>query len=334
MSVVAGGSSARPKVKALVRHSCNSATPIDSIDPNGTSNNIFCSASFVNIDSHIILPDGRRLAYAEFGKADGFPVLYFHGSPASRLEPLLIGDDVWSRMGLRVIAPDRPGVGRSDFLPKRGFSDWPRDVISLADALGLEKFSVLGNSGGGIYAAVCAARIPERLRAVVIVSGGWQLNSPEAKSLPFLNRFVWILAGRTPPLLRLLLKAMGSMSQGKLEEELAKLKKRVPPADHAAFGEPGRIDALNEMMREALRQGTVGVAWDMRLYVRELDFRLDEIRMPLKLFHGEQDMNVPISLVRKLVAQMPNAKLITYENEAHLSTLCNHVDEFVQELIC
>ena len=123
-------------------------------------------------DNQITLPDGRRLAYAEFGKPDGYPVLYFHGSPASRLEPMLIGDEAFNRFGLRVIAPDRPGMGQSDFQPKRGFSDWPADVTALADVLGLDRFSILGNSGGGGYAAVCTAKIPERLRAVVIVSGG------------------------------------------------------------------------------------------------------------------------------------------------------------------
>ena len=96
----------------------------------------------------ITLPDGRRLAYAEFGTPDGRPVLYFHGAPSSRLEPLLVGDDAWRAHGLRVIAPDRPGVGLSDFLPKRGFSQWPNDVVALADALGLERFGVIGMSGG------------------------------------------------------------------------------------------------------------------------------------------------------------------------------------------
>ena len=288
----------------------------------------------MNTESHIILPDGRTLAYAEFGQPDGYPVMYFHGAPSSRLEPLLIGDDALGRVGLRVIAPDRPGIGRSDFQPNRGFSDWPKDVISLADALGLGRFAVLGNSGGGGYAAVCAARIPERLSAVVIVSGGWRMDSPEAKnSLPFINRLVWILAARAPALLRLLLKAMGGSSQVEREKELAQLKKRVPPADYAAFEQPGRVEALSEIIRESMRQGTKGAALDMCLYVREFGFRLDEIQMPLKLFHGEQDMNVPIALVRRVVNELPNAQLVTYETEAHLSTLCNHLDEFAQALI-
>jgi pimeloyl-ACP methyl ester carboxylesterase len=248
-------------------------------------------------ESHIILPDGRRLAYAEFGRPDGRPVFYFHGAPSSRLEPLLVGDEVWGRLGLRIIAPDRPGVGGSDFLPKRGFSDWPNDVIALADALGLERFAVLGNSGGGPYAAVCAARIPERLSAAVIVSGGWQMNLPEAKdNMPFVNRLFLILAERASPLLRLILRAMGRTSMGEREKELATLKARVPPADYAAFAEPGRIEALHEMMRECMRGGTKGPAWDMRLYTREFDFKVNEIRMPVTLFHGERDVNARYAL--------------------------------------
>lgn len=288
----------------------------------------------MNKERHIILPDGRRLAYAEFGKPEGKPVLYFHGAPSSRLEPLLIGDEVWVRSGLRVIAPDRPGIGGSDFQPRRGFSDWPKDVVALADALGLKQFAVLGNSGGGPYAAVCAARIPERLSTAVIVSGGWQMNLPEAKdNMPFINRLFLILAGHASPLLRLMLKTMGSSSAGEPEKELAKLKPRVPPTDYAAFEKPGRVEALHEMMRECMRGGTKGAAWDMRLYMREFDFKLSEIRMPLKFFHGALDVNAPIALVRRVVSELPSAQLITYENESHLSTLCNHVDEFVEAIV-
>jgi pimeloyl-ACP methyl ester carboxylesterase len=288
----------------------------------------------VNTENQITLNDGRKLAYAEFGKPDGYPVMYFHGAPSSRLEPLLIGDEGFSRFGLRVISPDRPGMGRSDFQPNRGFSHWPKDVIALGDALGLGQFAVLGNSGGGPYVAVCAARIPERLSAAVIVSGGWRMDWPEAKNnMPFVNRLVLTLADKAPFMLRLLLKAMESFSTGEREKELAQLRKRVPPADYAAFEKPGRVEALSKMIHECMRQGTKGAAWDMGLYMRQFDFQLDEIQMPLKMFHGEQDVNAPIALVRRVVSELPSAKLVTYENEAHLSTLCNHMDEITHALV-
>jgi len=289
----------------------------------------------MDTDRHIILLDCRKLAYAEFGTPDGYPVLYFHGSPMSRLEPLLIGDDVFCRLGLRVIAPDRPGMGGSDFQPNRGFSDWPKDVSSLAEALGLGQFAVLGYSGGGAYVAACAGKIPDRLSAAVIVSGAWRMDCPEAKdNMAFMHRLFWILASRAPLLFRLLLKTIVSLSPKSREKELALLKKRIPSVDYALFEDmPDRIEVLGQAMRESMRQGTKGPAWDLRLYVREFDFQFDEILMPLKLFHGELDINVPIALAWKAAACLPGAQLVTYENEAHLSTLCNHMDEFADLLV-
>ncbi len=281
----------------------------------------------MNIESHIILPDGRILAYAEYGTPDGHPLMYFHGTPSSRLEPAVIGDETWNRLGLRVIAPDRPGMGRSDFQPNRGFSDWPKDVTALANALGLGQFAVLGNSGGG-YAAVCAAKIPERLRAVVIVSGSCgRMDSTEAlKSLPAPNRLFWILTRYAPFLMPSLLKAMSGSTADQM-------KKGLRPADQAVVGQPGKVEALMQMIHATAHQGTKGPLWDMRLYVSKFDFQLSEIQMPLKWFHGEQDANVPIALVRKVITELPSAQLITYENEAHLSTFVNHVDEIAQALV-
>ena len=284
-------------------------------------------------ESGIVLPDGRRMTYAEFGRADGTPVLYFHGAPSSRLEPLLVGDAALGRLGLRVICPDRPGMGGSDFQPGRRLIDWPADLTALVDALGLDRFAVLGNSGGAPYVAVCAARIPDRLRSAVVVSGGWRMDWPEARAgLPLPNRVMLLLARRAPVLLRLMLASMGSVAQGEPEAELAQMKKRLPAADHAAFAGPGRLEAFGQAMRECLRQGSRGAAWDLRLYVRDFGFRLDEVRVPITLFHGELDTNAPIGVARRAAAELPAARLVTYPNDAHLSTLCNHMDEVAQAL--
>jgi pimeloyl-ACP methyl ester carboxylesterase len=225
-------------------------------------------------------------------------------------------------------------MGGSDYQPSRTFSDWPADVTVLADALGLDRFALMGNSGGGPYVAACAAKIPERLSSAVIVSGGWRMDWPEARrGLPFPNRLTLALARRAPPVLRLLLGLMGGVAQGEREKELAQLKKRVPPEDYAAFAEPGRLEGFGQTMREALRQGAKGAAWDLGLYVRDFGFGLDEVRMPLTLFHGERDTNAPIAMVRRAMAQLPTARLVTFENEAHLSTLCNHMPEIARAVI-
>jgi pimeloyl-ACP methyl ester carboxylesterase len=99
-------------------------------------------------DLNIIqLPDGRKLAYAEYGDSQGVPVFFFHGFPGSRYDGEYSGQ-VAAEMGIRLIAPDRPGMGYSDYQPNRRLLDWPADVGHLADTLGLDKFGVLGYSGG------------------------------------------------------------------------------------------------------------------------------------------------------------------------------------------
>jgi pimeloyl-ACP methyl ester carboxylesterase len=282
------------------------------------------------IEGNVALADGRTMTFAEFGAADGHPVFYFHGTPSSRLEPLLIGDEAFSRLGLRIIAPDRPGMGRSSFQPHRSFSDWPIDVAALADALGVGTFSVLGNSGGGVYVAACAARIPERLQRAVIVSGAWRMDDPHTlAAMPFMHRLTWLLAKWAPPLLPLWLKATGSGTNG----DLAQLKHHLPQADYDAFESPGRFEAFGYALRESLRQGAKGVVWDMRMFVHPLGVRLQDIHMPLHVFHGAKDVNVPIELVRETLASLPTAELVVYPYDAHLSTLCNHLDEIAAVLL-
>jgi pimeloyl-ACP methyl ester carboxylesterase len=288
----------------------------------------------MNTNNTLTLPDGRKLAYAEYGKPEGTPVLYFHGSPSSRLEPLLFGDDLFGRSGIRLIAPDRPGMGQSDFLPKRGFAAWPKDVAALADALGLKQFSVLGMSGGGGYVAACAAKIPERLKSAVIVSGAWRMDWPEAlDNLPFPNVLIWQLASKAPFLLPGMLNMMKASFKGSGEQAMAQQKKSLPAPDSALLELPGRMDAFLQMANESMQAGVKGADLDMRLYAREWDFGLDEIRMPLKLFYGELDVNVPFPLVQRVMGLLPTAQLVSYQNEAHLSTLANHFDEIAKTLL-
>ncbi len=281
----------------------------------------------------ITLSDGRRLSYLEFGKPTGHPVFYFHGAPSSCLEPLLIDNEVFIEYGLRIIAPNRPGIGQSDFQNNRNFNDWPEDVLSLADHLKLDKFSVFGNSGGGGYVTACAAMIPERLLSAVVVSGGWQMNLPEAKkNLKFPFSMFWTVAAKLPFLLPLLLGTMQSSPKESKEKGLAQAKKMMPAPDYEAMIQFDRAAVLAKALDEAILNKK-GVAWDLRLYLKKFDFNLSEITFPITFFHGEIDKNMPIELVKKMVVQIPNAKLITYENDAHLSTLCNHFNEVARAIL-
>src|SRR5512136_816792 len=118
----------------------------------------------------IRLRDGRRLGYVEFGDPAGKPIFHFHGYPGSRLEGRIIHAAA-VKCGARFIAVDRPGMGLSDFKPKRTILDWPDDVVELADFLQIDQFAVEGASGGGPYSLACARKIPDRLTHVGVLSG-------------------------------------------------------------------------------------------------------------------------------------------------------------------
>ena len=127
-------------------------------------------------DSQIRLGDGRRMGFAQYGDPAGRPLFFFQGTPSSRL---LHPDQTITRsLGVRHIQLDRPGFGLSDFQPGRTLLDWPDDVAKVADRLGIERFAVVGVSGGGPYVAACAYRIPQRLTAAAMVGSVAPLDGP------------------------------------------------------------------------------------------------------------------------------------------------------------
>ena len=105
------------------------------------------------------LPDGRELAWLELGCPSGPPVFVFHGTPGSRLQ-VSFDEEPITASGVRFIAPDRPGYGHSSFHRGRRLADWASDVSRLADHLQIDRFSVVGISGGGPHAAVCSTVSP------------------------------------------------------------------------------------------------------------------------------------------------------------------------------
>ena len=119
-----------------------------------------------SLDRVIHLSDGRILGYAEFGSNAGTPIFLFHGLPGSRLAI----PEMWPEepASVRVIAPDRPGVGLSTFQPGRRLSAWADDIRQLADALSVERFIVAGFSGGGPHALAVAHGLPDRVIAASI----------------------------------------------------------------------------------------------------------------------------------------------------------------------
>lgn len=129
--------------------------------------------------SFATLLDGRRLAYEEFGDPQGPPVFYFHGWPGARVE-FAANHGAAGRAGARVIAVDRPGIGRSDHLHDRTVLGWADDVATLADALDIDRFVVCGFSFGGPYARACAYALPDRVIRAGLISCLGAADSKEA----------------------------------------------------------------------------------------------------------------------------------------------------------
>ena len=134
-------------------------------------------------DSQTILSDGRTIAYADIGEPSWPCVMFFHGAPSSRLRLAYLEPDFLAS-GIRLVAPDRPGYGRSSPQPGRSMADWPRDVATLADALDIDRFVPAGHSSGGPYALACAAMLSTRVSGAILLGGVTNMTWPGAVLIP------------------------------------------------------------------------------------------------------------------------------------------------------
>ncbi len=272
------------------------------------------------------LPSGRHLGVSAYGDPDGRPVFFFHGWPGSRREPAF-----FEFPGLRLLAVDRPGYGLSDPSPERTLADWPRDIAALADRLGIQDFGVVGISGGGPYAAACAALLGSRVSDATLIC---PLGPPEAEGMASakiaMMRRLGRGRGRTPIALgiaRQILLARGA------ERHLARLRRlargRNPDAKalQGGFG-----DFLVGSWREGLRASADGMLSDARIYDTPWPFRLEDIAVPMRIWHGEADPIVPVSVGRHYAARVPGIAARFIPHEGHVSIITNHLSAILADM--
>ena len=286
------------------------------------------------VNQRVRLRDGRHLGFAEFGAETGAPLLYFHGWPSSRLEAEAV-HPLCLELGVRLIAPDRPGIGLSDFCRGRTLLDFTSDVTQLTQHLGLGRFAVLGVSGGGPYATACAARIPERLSATLLVCSVGPADAPDAtRDMVAVNRYLLSVARHFPRIAQCLAGACMWAIWRKGEQAIPKqIEARLPPADRQALESQDLRRILTASSAEALRHGTRGAAADGLLYGRPWGFRLSEIHAPVFLWHGEADVIVPATMGRYLAAQIPGCEAHFYPDEGHFSLPFRRCREILQVLL-
>lgn len=282
------------------------------------------------------LPDGRTLGFDEYGPADGKPLLYFHGSPSSRVEStLFVNEESLRSLNVRLIAVDRPGLGLSDFQPDRRMLDWPQDVLTLVDHLNIERFAVLAYSLGGPYGLACAFAIPQRLTKAGIVSGAALFT--ESRLMIGINegtrRFLR-MPREKPWLSRLSLGMMlGVMPRIAPSTFIAGAVSVLPEPDRALVStRPAFQKGFLRMVREAMKQGTRGAYHESLLTITDWGFRLQDIEMPIQLWHGEVDKNIPVEMARYAAAVIPKCEARFYPGEGHLSLFAKNAEEIIQSL--
>lgn len=279
-------------------------------------------------DHVITLRDGRKLGFTEYGNVKGKPLLYFHGWPSGRLMARET-DAAAKSIGVRVISIDRPGYGLSDYKENRTLLDWADDIIELVNQLKIEKFAVMGVSGGGPYAAVCAYKIPQRLTNVGIVVGLAPTYIPGIlEGMALSNKLSWAHYHR----FNLLRNLAGWFAYVR--------NRYVPVFNTLAFGakqDKQMMDTdfkkrVQDSCNESFRSGIKGVAWDLYLYTHDWGFDLKDIKAPVYLWYGAEDKNVGIVMGKYYASQILNSKLTIYPDEGHFCRI-NHEEEIIKTLV-
>jgi pimeloyl-ACP methyl ester carboxylesterase len=285
----------------------------------------------------ITLQDGRRLGYVEFGVPTGHPIFYFTGGTASGLFGQVLHSAA-AQAGARIIAPDRPGIGLSNFQPGRVIGDWPDDVCQLADSLGIGRFSVMSESGGSPYAAVCALKLPERLTAAAIVAGTSPFDAPGVlDGMSAQNRLSALMILRIPSwLLNAMYWPTALMARHNpdgLRSQLAQSANGMCEVDRVVFKTPEYQDAILEAFCAAFRQGARGPILDLKLCAGSWGSWLPDIPMEIQLWYGEADQNTPAAMAHYLEQEIPRCRMTLFPNEGHVSVMANHGQEILQNLM-
>ena len=277
------------------------------------------------------LSSGLTVGYAEYGDLMGKPVIYLHGCPSSRFElsnPDLIG--IAEQLHIRIIVPDRPGIGLSDW-ESYTIASYPDILIQFADQLGLERFPLMGVSSGGKFVAACAWKIPQRLTTATIVSGTAPFDLPGVKeTLSKQDRLLYGTADKVPWLFHLELWKI-ARDVKKNPASILSLFADLCESDKVVLAQPNVNRMMEQTVPEAFRQGTQGADHDLTIEARPWGFSLQDIKLRVNVWHGEDDI-VPVKQARILAEAIPNARSKYFPNEGHLMII-SHFEEVLNAVV-
>jgi len=264
-----------------------------------------------------VLPDGRRVGYAEYGDPDGLPVFALHGTPGSRLMFALSDSSARDR-GLRLVAPERPGYGLSDYCRSATLLDAAHDLATLADALGIERFALIGVSGGGPYAVAAAAAMPRRVVLLALVGPvGPVADHGRQLRMSRVHRLLFRTLARLPLACRAFFLGLRRLLSLAPEIAYRGLLARVPRADRAILARDDVKASLREAVREGLRPGVEGAVQDVRLFCAPWGLELAGVDASAVMWQGSDDSIVPPEAAYCLARLLPNCRLDVMHGAGH-----------------
>jgi len=267
------------------------------------------------------MKDGRTLGFAEYGDPNGKPVFHFNGSGGSRLEHP-VDKSILTELGIRYISTDRPGHGISTPQPDRELLDWPNDIASLADHLGIDRFFILGWSAGGPHALACAYKLPNRVISGALVSG----LAPADRPKPYQGysgalRLLMFL-GRKSPRLVYAFRRMAAKSINNPSSNIGdKFVKSLPEVDRKPFENNKIKEMLIADIKEGYKQGGDGPARDDIIINTPWKFDIKKIQTRFDIWQGDKDKNVPLNQGQYQAGLLPNNKFHLLKDKGHMLLL-------------
>ncbi len=288
----------------------------------------------MDTEKTIILSDGRILGYAEYGDSLGYPVFYFHGGQESRLSSLFM-DSTAKILNIRIISPDRPGIGLSTFQADRIFLDWGDDIFQLADSLKISRYSIFGLSGGAPHVLACVFKDSSRIDKASIISGASPYDyKGTLKGMWFPVKLIhWFASMRKDKQLRKFIQNDFESLVNKPDKRMKQFQKYLPKPDkrllidHPDYG----WEFINGSV-ESYRQGIDGVVQEWELYVADWQMELSEVHFPIALWYGADDKMAPYHRGYYYNNMLPDSKLKVLSDEGHFSLIRNHLEEILMEL--
>ena len=262
--------------------------------------------------------------------------MFCHGWPSSCTMGQLT-DAPARALGVRIISPDRPGISGSSMQLDRKLSDWPLVVRRLVDDLGIGEFRILAISGGAPYAYTTAIAMPERVRAIAIVGG--VIPFAELKNFKgLLPLYRWMLAfyRNRPHLLRQLFRLARPFLSFRAPIRLRPLLLKMlllRPCDAASLRDNAAFEAIFESQRRAWRGSVDGVLADARIYAEPWGLAIEDVRVPVRLWHGIEDRAFAVRLAEEMSNRFPDCKSRFIQKEGHYSLPIRYMREILEDLI-